>query len=73
LITRLNNIKVIIKTDKPIWQAGGGRFLMLLLSCTAESQGKVLPVFFVIYRGERLIVGEDGIIKAMAVDKPRFN
>lgn len=52
---------------------GGGRFLMLLLSCTAESQGKVLPVFFVIYRGERLIVGEDGIIKAMAVDKPRFN
>ncbi|MBA6391912.1 MipA/OmpV family protein [Colwellia sp. BRX10-3] len=63
-----------MKTDKPIWEIGAflAVFNAPLYPAAAESQGKVLPVPFVIYRGERLRVGEDGIIKAMAVDKPRF-
>ena len=61
-------------TTKPTWEAGilVAAFHSSLYPASAQTQGKVLPVPFVIYRGERLRVGEGGVIKAMAIDKPRF-
>ena len=72
--TANKSTEVSIKVDKPTWEAGAflAAFNAPLYPAAAESQGKILPVPFVIYRGERLRVGEGGIIKAMAVDKPRF-
>ena len=60
--------------DKPKWEIGAfvAAFNSPLYPAAAENQSKFLPVPFVIYRGERLRVGEGGVIKAMAVDKPRF-
>lgn len=60
--------------DKPTWEAGAfvAAFNAPLYPAAAENQGKILPVPFLIYRGERLRVGEGGVIKAMAVDQPRF-
>ena len=60
--------------DKPKWEAGAfvAAFNTPLYPGAAETQSKFLPVPFIIYRGERLRVGEGGVIKAMAVDKPRF-
>lgn len=60
--------------DKPTWEAGAfvAAFNTPLYPAAAETQSKFLPVPFIIYRGERLRVGEGGVIKAMAVDKPRF-
>ncbi|MBA6417019.1 MipA/OmpV family protein [Colwellia sp. 6M3] len=60
--------------DKPKWEAGAfvAVFNSPLYPGAAETQSKFLPVPFVIYRGKRLRVGEGGVIKAMAVDKPRF-
>ena len=59
---------------KPKWEVGAfvAAFNTPLYPAAAENQSKFLPVPFVIYRGERLRVGEGGVIKAMAVDKPRF-
>lgn len=61
-------------TEKPRWEAGAllAAFHSPLYPAAAETQEKLLPVPFLIYRGERLRVGEDGVIKAMAVEKPRF-
>tara|TARA_R110000744_G_scaffold56547_12_gene119278 strand:+ start:1417 stop:2280 length:864 start_codon:yes stop_codon:yes gene_type:complete len=60
--------------NKPTWEAGAflAAFNAPLYPAAAENQGKILPVPFLIYRGERLRVGEGGVIKAMAVDQPRF-
>lgn len=59
---------------KPKWEAGAflAAFYSPLYPGAAQSQSKLLPVPFVIYRGERLRVGEEGLIKAMAIEKPRF-
>lgn len=62
------------ETVKPRWEAGTllATFHSPLYPAAAEIQNKVLPVPFLIYRGERLRVGEEGVIKAMAIEKPRF-
>lgn len=64
----------IKKAAKPKWEAGAflATFYSPLYPGAAQSQSKLLPVPFVIYRGERLRVGEGGIIRAMAIEKPRF-
>jgi outer membrane scaffolding protein for murein synthesis (MipA/OmpV family) len=59
---------------KPTWEAGAllATFYGPLYPGADKSHGNVLPVPFVIYRGERLRIGENGVIKAVAVEKPRF-
>ena len=62
------------KTEKPRWEAGAllATFHSPLYPAASETQEKILPVPFLIYRGERLRVGENGVIKAVAIEKPRF-
>lgn len=62
------------KLDKPRWEAGvfAATFYTPLYPASAQTQQKILPVPFLIYRGERLRIGEDGVIKAMAIEKPHF-
>jgi len=61
-------------TKKPTWEAGLllAGFNSPLYPGAESSHSKLLPVPFVIYRGKHLRVGEGGVIKAMAIDKPRF-
>lgn len=66
--------KISQAADKPRWEAGAllATFYNPLYPGAEQNHNKLLPVPFVIYRGERLRVGEGGVIKAMAVEKPRF-
>lgn len=65
---------VDINSTKPKWEAGilVAAFHRSLYPASAQTQSRLLPVPFVIYRGEHLRVGEEGVIKAVAIDKPRF-
>lgn len=60
--------------EEPRWEAGAllATFHSPLYPAASETQENVLPVPFLIYRGERLRVGENGVIRAMAIEKPRF-
>ena len=62
------------KSEKTRWEAGVffATFYNPLYPASAKNKAKLLPVPFLIYRGERLRIGEDGIIKAMAIEKPHF-
>lgn len=66
--------KTVKSTEKPRWEAGAlfAAFHSPLYPAAEETQEKLLPVPFLIYRGERLRVGEGGVIKAVAIEKPRF-
>lgn len=59
---------------KPLWEAGlfGAAFRGPLYPASKDSQNKFLPVPFVIYRGEKIRIGDESIIKAIAVEKERF-
>ncbi|TKB44218.1 MipA/OmpV family protein [Thalassotalea mangrovi] len=58
----------------PVWEAGmfGAYFRDALYPASADSQHKLLPVPFFIYRGEYLRIGDDAIVKAVAVEKERI-
>jgi len=62
------------KSAKPTWEVGAliAAFYSPLYPGAAQNHSKLLPVPFVIYRGARLRIGEGGVIKAIAVEKPRF-
>ncbi|MGB1261677.1 MAG: MipA/OmpV family protein [Cognaticolwellia sp.] len=66
--------KIAKNTVKPRWEAGAlfAAFHGPLYPAAAENQSKLLPVPFLVYRGEKFRIGEDGVVKAIAVDKPRF-
>ncbi|TRX54464.1 MipA/OmpV family protein [Thalassomonas sp. M1454] len=59
---------------KPVWEAGifTAAFNGPIYPAASDTQNKFLPVPFVIYRGERVRVGDGSFVKAMAVEKERF-
>lgn len=59
---------------KPLWEAGvfTAAYRGPLYPGSKDSQNKILPVPFVIYRGEKIRIGDESIIKAIAVEKERF-
>lgn len=62
------------KPGDPVWEAGmfGAYFSNALYPASADSQHKLLPVPFFIYRGEYLRIGDDAIVRAVAVEKERI-
>ncbi|MEW6999525.1 MipA/OmpV family protein [Colwelliaceae bacterium BS250] len=59
---------------KPIWEAGvfTAAFHGPIYPASSDNQHKFLPVPFVIYRGEKIRVGDGSFVKAVAVEKERF-
>ncbi|WP_394175103.1 MipA/OmpV family protein [Thalassotalea litorea] len=62
------------KPGDPVWEAGlfAAYFSNALYPASADSQQKLLPVPFFIYRGEHLRIGDDAIVRAVAVEKERI-
>ena len=62
------------KIEKARWEVGTlfATFYSPLYPASAENKANYLPVPFLIYRGEHFRVGEDGVIKAIAIEKPNF-
>ncbi|TLU61492.1 MipA/OmpV family protein [Thalassotalea litorea] len=62
------------KSGDPVWEAGmfAAYFSNALYPASANAQQKFLPVPFFIYRGEYLRIGDDAIVRAVAVEKERI-
>ena len=58
----------------PLWEAGivSVAFTGPIYPAAEDSQNKLLPVPFVIYRGETIRLGDGSIVKAVAVEKETF-
>ena len=59
---------------KPKWEAGvfTAAFRGPIYPAAKDYQNKRLPVPFFIYRGESIRIGDESIVKAIAVEKERF-
>lgn len=64
------------KGDKPLpkWEVGGvaAGFHSPLYPASKDNQDKFLVVPYGVYRGERFSIGDGAIVKAKAVEAPRF-
>ncbi|MDN3651798.1 MipA/OmpV family protein [Thalassotalea ponticola] len=63
-----------LSADKPLWEMGlfNAAFYGPIYPAAEDYQSKVLPVPFVIYRGKVFRLGDDSIVKAVAVEQERF-
>lgn len=64
------------KGDKPLpkWEVGGvmAGFHSPLYPASKDTQNKFLAVPYGIYRGERFSVGDGALVKAIAIEAPKF-
>lgn len=63
-----------LSEGKPLWEAGlfSAAFRGPIYPAAEDYQNKLLPVPFFIYRGEKIRIGDESLIKAIAVEKETF-
>lgn len=67
-------LSVDTSAGKPVWEVGvfSAAFRGPIYPAATDYQNKFLPLPFVIYRGEKIRIGDESLIKAIAVEKERF-
>ncbi|WP_082897102.1 MipA/OmpV family protein [Thalassotalea crassostreae] len=67
-------MSVDTSAGKPRWEAGvfTAAFRGPIYPAAKDYQNKFLPIPFAIYRGEKIRLGDESIVKAIAVEKERF-
>lgn len=67
-------LSVDTSAGKPVWEVGvfSAAFRGPIYPAATDYQNKFLPLPFVIYRGEKIRIGDESVIKAIAVEKERF-
>ncbi|QBY03515.1 MipA/OmpV family protein [Thalassotalea sp. HSM 43] len=67
-------LSVDVTEDKPLWEAGlfSAAFRGPIYPAAEDYQNKFLPVPFLIYRGDVIRIGDESIVKAVAVEKETF-
>ncbi|WNC73290.1 MipA/OmpV family protein [Thalassotalea psychrophila] len=67
-------LSVDTTAGKPVWEVGvfSAAFRGPIYPAATDYQNKFLPLPFVIYRGEKIRIGDESLIKAIAVEKERF-
>ncbi|WNC67689.1 MipA/OmpV family protein [Thalassotalea nanhaiensis] len=67
-------LSVDTSAGKPVWEAGvfSAAFRGPIYPAATDYQNKFLPLPFVIYRGEKIRIGDESVIKAIAVEKEHF-